>query len=85
MSLASCTAITLRIYANCKNFDVKQIQVAVSSKEAEGRTIFNTEVEISGTLDEVQRQRMLQIAKRSPVHKVLTNPIEIETKLTTVN
>ncbi len=85
MSLASCTAITLRMYANRKHFNVNQIQVSVSSKKAEGRTIFNTEVEINGTLDQQQRERMLQIAKLCPVHKVLTNPIEIETNLTTVN
>jgi putative redox protein len=85
MSLASCTAITLRMYANRKNFDVKQIEVTVSTEEGEGKTILHTNIEISGTLDETQLQRMLQIAKLCPVHKVLTNPIEIETTLTTVN
>ena len=81
MSLASCTAITLRMYANRKNFDVKKIQVAVSTEEGEGKTILHTEIKITGNLDEAQRARMLQIAKMCPVHKVLTNPIEIETKL----
>ncbi len=81
MSLASCTAITLRMYANRKKFDITEIEVTVSSKEAEGRTIFNTEIEISGTLDQQQRERMLQIARLCPVHKVLTNPIEIDTQL----
>lgn len=85
MSLASCTAITLRMYANRKNFEVKQIQVTVSTEEGVGKTILHTNIEISGTLDEAQRQRMLQIAKLCPVHKVLTNPIEIETTLTTLN
>jgi len=85
MSLASCTAITLRMYANRKNFEVKQIQVTVSTEEGLGKTILHTNIEISGTLDEAQRQRMLQIAKLCPVHKVLTNPIEIETTLTTIN
>lgn len=85
MSLASCTAITLRMYANRKNFEVKQIQVTVSTEEGVGKTILHTNIEISGRLDDAQRQRMLQIAKLCPVHKVLTNPIEIETSLTTVN
>lgn len=85
MSLASCTAITLRMYANRKNFEVKQIQVTVSTEEGVGKTILHTNIEISGRLDEAQRQRMLQIAKLCPVHKVLTNPIEIETTLTTLN
>ncbi len=81
MSLASCTAITLRMYANRKKFDVKQIQVSVSSKEVEGGTEFNTNIEILGTLDQAQHDRMLQIAKLCPVHKVLTNPIKINTQL----
>jgi putative redox protein len=81
MSLASCTAITLRMYANRKKFDVKKIQVSVSSKEVEGGTEFDTNIEIEGALDEAQHQRMLQIAKLCPVHKVLTNPIKINTQL----
>ncbi len=81
MSLASCTAITLRMYANRKNFDVEQIQVEVSTTDEEGRTLFNTSVKIIGHLTEDQRTRMLQIAKLCPVHKVLTSPIEVVTSL----
>jgi putative redox protein len=84
MALASCTAITLRMYANRKNLAVDKIQVSVSSKDAEGGTTFETDVRIFGTLDEAQRQRLLQIAKLCPVHKVLTNPITIDTNLTVV-
>ncbi|NBP70097.1 MAG: OsmC family peroxiredoxin [Cytophagia bacterium] len=85
MSLASCTAITLRMYANRKNFDVQEIKVSVASKELEGGTAFETQVEVKGKLDEQQHQRMLQIAKLCPVHKVLTNPIQISTNLSVVN
>lgn len=85
MSLASCTAITLRMYANRKSFDVKKIEVSVSTEEGEGKTILHTNIEISGNLDQAQHDRMLQIAKRCPVHKVLTSPIEIETNLVVNN
>ena len=81
MSLASCTAITLRMYANRKNFDVKKIEVSVAAEEGEGKTILHTDIKIIGNLDEAQRTRMLQIARLCPVHKVFTNPIEIATKL----
>ncbi|HEY8933626.1 MAG TPA: OsmC family protein [Cyclobacteriaceae bacterium] len=81
MSLASCTAITLRMYANRKNFDVQKIQVKVSTEDVSGKTIFHREISIKGNLDEQQHKRMLQIAKACPVHKVLINPIEIETDL----
>ncbi len=85
MSLASCVAITLRMYASRKNFDVKEIEVIVSSKDAEKGTIFDTQIKIIGNLDDQQKQRMLDISKRCPVHKILTNPIEIETRFSAVN
>jgi putative redox protein len=81
MSLASCTAITLRMYANRKKFEVKEIHVSVLSKEVAGGTAFETDSRIIGTLEETQRQRMIQIAKLCPVHKALTNPIEISTQV----
>ncbi|MBT1690682.1 OsmC family protein [Dawidia soli] len=81
MSLASCTAITLRMYANRKSFAVQQIQVKVRSEQVDNKTIFYRDVVITGNLDEAQRKRMLQIANACPVHKTLTNPIEIQTDL----
>lgn len=85
MSLASCTAITLRMYANRKGFQVNRITVAVTSRELEGGTAFDSDIQIFGELEESQRQRMLQIAKLCPVHKALTNPIEINTMLSVIN
>jgi putative redox protein len=79
MSLASCTAITLRMYANRKGYDVKEIEVKVNTKDVDGKTIFNCQIQITGNIDEQVRERMLQIAKLCPVHKMLTRPVEIET------
>lgn len=81
MALASCTAITLRMYANRKQFDVERIYVKVSNGPFTGKTIYTTEIEVTGALTTEQRERMLQIAKLCPVHKILTNPIEIQTRL----
>jgi putative redox protein len=81
MGLASCTAITLRMYANRKGWDVQQIRVQVSNGPFEGKTSYKTEIEVTGTIDDDQRNRLLQIAKLCPVHKILTNPIEIDTSL----
>ncbi len=81
MSLASCTAITLRMYADRKKWPVEKIRIEVSSEKLNDTTIFRRKVYLEGTLDETQRQRMLQIANSCPVHKTLTNPIEIKTEL----
>ncbi|MBL0742071.1 OsmC family protein [Chryseolinea lacunae] len=81
MSLASCTAITLRMYANRKQLDVEKIVVTVTSGQQQYKTVFTCVIAVTGNITEEQRARLEEIAHRCPVHKVLTNPIEIETKL----
>ena len=82
ISLASCTAITLRMYADRKKWNVEKIKVEVAFEKAQYKTIFKREISFEGDLDDDQRNRLLQIANSCPVHKTLTNPIEIETTLT---
>ncbi len=81
ISLASCTAITLRMYADRKKWNVEKIKVEVAFEKAQYKTIFKREISFEGDLDDDQRARLLQIANSCPVHKTLTNPIEIETVL----
>jgi putative redox protein len=81
ISLASCTAITLRMYADRKGFDVAQIEVKVHTERTETKTTFHRQVLLTGNLDEAQRARMLQIANACPIHKVFMHPIEVVTKL----
>ena len=83
--LASCTAITLRMYANRKNYSVEEIHVDVFTEEVDGKTIFHREIKIKGNLDDGERARLLQIANKCPVHKMLSNPIEIESELVMTN
>jgi putative redox protein len=81
VSLASCTAITLRMYADRKQWPLEKIRVEVSSEKMDKTTIFMRHIYFEGALDEEQRNRLLQIANACPVHKTLTNPIEIKTEL----
>jgi len=81
MSLASCTAITLRMYADHKKLDVERINVTVNSNRVEYKTVFVCEITIEGNITEEQRKRMEEIAHKCPVHLVLANPIEIETRI----
>jgi putative redox protein len=85
MALASCTAITLRMYANRKKLDVRQIRVRVSSSVSTAKTTYATVVEIDGALSDEQQARLMQIAKLCPIHKILTNPIEMDTQLSVVD
>jgi putative redox protein len=71
-SLAGCIAITMEMYARRKEWDIGRVEVAVDI-EYEGpvpRT-FDVSVELPAQLDEEQRRRLLAIASRCPVHKIL--------------
>lgn len=81
ISLASCTAITVKMYANRKQWPVEKIRVEVSSEKIDKVTRFTRHLYLEGALNEEQRARLLQIANACPVHKTLTNPIEILTEL----
>jgi len=81
MALAACTAITLRMYADRKHWAVEKIHVEVSSQKSADTTILKRNISIDGVLDSDQRDRLLHIANSCPVHKTLTNPIEIRTSL----
>ncbi len=91
-SLATCTAMTLRMYANRKDLPIEQIKVHVNHSkkhcadcddvENPGARIdhFERLVELDGDLDEQQLKRLLEIADKCPVHKTLEGKIRIETK-----
>lgn len=81
MSLASCTAITVRMYADRKKMPLDRIKVEVSLEKQEFKSVFTRDVYLEGELSEEERQRLLEIAEKCPVHKTLSSPIEIETKL----
>lgn len=82
MSLASCTAITLRMYADRKKWNVEEIQVMVSNERNQYKTTFQCNISVKGDIDEMQRMRLLEIAQACPVHKVLKNPISVESEMT---
>lgn len=80
-SLAACTCITVRMYADRKEWSLEEIVVDVVLEKQEGKSKFTRSIEFKGNLDETQRARLLAIANKCPIHQTLTNPIEIETSL----
>lgn len=84
-SLGSCTAITIRMYADRKNIPLGAIKIhlAIAKKEEEVNlsTRITRTIELTGDLTFEQRERIIEIADRCPVHRMLSNPIQIETVL----
>jgi len=78
-SLAGCTAITIELYAERKGWDVDGLEVAVDMRsDAERKpTHFAVEVDLPEGLDDEQRRRLMVIAEKCPVHKLLEHGAEI--------
>ncbi|WP_419868577.1 OsmC family protein [Chryseobacterium sp. CT-SW4] len=82
-SLASCTAATLRMYIERKEWDVEKIDVEVELENypLTKTAVFKRNISFEGAqIDEEQIKRLHNIADACPVHKILTNEIEINTK-----
>jgi putative redox protein len=89
MALGACTAMTVRLYAARKAWQVDRIAVrlsygvAVALAESDGRddSRIDRVIEIDGPLDDTQRARLLDIAGKCPIHKMLTAGVSITSSL----
>jgi uncharacterized OsmC-like protein/esterase/lipase len=91
--LAACTAMTIKMYANHKQWPLEDVEVHISYKkdhatdsqhqEEKGAKIdiFEREIKLTGALDDAQKERMLDIANKCPVHKTLHSEVLVRTKL----
>ena len=71
-SLAGCTAITMELYAARKGWDLGEVVVDVDvAYDKALPTSFAVAIALSGELDDEQLERVLTIAGKCPVHKVI--------------
>jgi putative redox protein len=84
-SLAACTAITLTMFAKRRGMPLESINVEVvrdSSKEKAGEYNLSLQLEFIGNLTEEQRQQLLAIVEKCPIHKLLSHAtISINTQV----
>lgn len=70
--LGACTTITVRMYAEKKNLLLDNVTVDVTQKKTfDGDVFFNVAVKLEGDLTEEQREKLLEIAEKCPVHHML--------------
>jgi putative redox protein len=79
-SLASCTAITMEMYAKRKGWDMGDVAVHVEYEPAQrgSPTRFRMTVDLPKELPEDQRERLMQIGAKCPVHRVLDGEVLFE-------
>jgi putative redox protein len=92
LALGACTAMTLRLYADKKAIALRAVDVAVTHQKVHADDCAHCETEegfldrltrtirLDGDLDDDQRQRLLEIADRCPVHRTLENEVDVVTE-----
>jgi putative redox protein len=78
-ALASCTAITLRMYAERKGWDAGDIEVRAQFVGDDGAGHIDRVIRPAGSLDDTQRARLAEIAARTPVTRIVAAGREIRT------
>jgi len=92
-ALGACTSMTVQMYARRKNWPLQSAVVRLSHEKIHAEDCsrceekngkidrFSRELELIGELTAEQRQRLLEIAERCPVHKTLHATVEVVTQL----
>jgi len=91
-AVGSCTAMTVRMYANRKQWPLEDVKITlrhsrqhqVDCEDCDDKPrqldFIERDIEIIGALDSVQRNRLMEIADRCPVHRTLTGKLSITSK-----
>jgi putative redox protein len=92
-ALGSCTSMTVAMYARHKNWPLKDVTVRLRHSRVHAADCADCEtkegmldrierdIHLTGTLTQDQREKLLEISNRCPVHRTLTSEIEIQTRL----
>lgn len=92
-ALGACTSMTVRMYANKKGLPLEQVRVSLRHSRIHAQDCADCEtkqgmvdhidrdIELIGDLDDAQREKLLSIAERCPVHRTLTSSVHVSTTL----
>lgn len=92
-ALGTCTSMTIRMYANRKKWPLENIGINLYHERSYNKDCqqcdeapqqidyLNREITLEGDLDNEQREKLLEIADKCPVHKTLHEHLVVNTKL----
>lgn len=93
VALGTCTSMTIRMYAKRKGWPLEKVAVRLRHDKIHAQDCeqcelkegmldrIEREIEVTGPLDDEQRQRLLEIAERCPVHRTLTQEVHVTSSL----
>ena len=92
-ALAACTVMTLKLYAERKEWDLQEVFVYISHSRKHSDDLqvevekpkyldhISKKLKFVGNLDAEQKERLKEIASRCPVHKTIANEVVFETQI----
>ncbi|TAJ50969.1 MAG: OsmC family peroxiredoxin [Nevskiaceae bacterium] len=80
-ALGACTALTVMMVARRKQMPLEDVQVTISHVDADGLYRLNRQIRFVGALSAEQRDYLLAIANKCPIHRALHGRFEVETVL----
>ena len=82
-SLAACSAMTIRMYADRKGWDLERVEINVGFKRdiSTQQITFKKEIKFFGNLDNEQRGRLLEMGSKCPIEKMITGSVLVESQL----
>lgn len=80
-ALAACTIITVQMYADRHSWPLKNTRVKVVIDKEGAESHIQRQVHFEGELTAEQTARLLEIANKCPIHRLLSSHIQIDTKM----
>ena len=80
-ALAACTSMTLKMYAGRKEMKLDNVIVTVDIERHDDVETFSRDIQLQGNLSAEEKERLLEIAHKCPIHKALSGQIQIKTQL----
>lgn len=83
-ALAACTALTLELYIRRKGWNITTLHVGIEHEEAktaDGRVSYTLKrtVQVEGEISAEDKARLMEIANKCPIHRILQGEIHIDT------